>query len=120
MNKIKTKEHTIDATGRSLGRVATEAAILLRGKDDAAFLRHIAGTAKVKIINASKIRLINNKLNTKYYKHYSGYPGGMKKEMMAQVVSQKGFSEVFKKAVYGMLPGNKLRPLMMKNLIVTD
>ncbi|MEK7478278.1 MAG: 50S ribosomal protein L13 [Patescibacteria group bacterium] len=114
------QEHIIDAEGKSLGRVATEAAILLRGKNDATFERHIAGTAKVKVINASKIKLLNNKLNTKYYKHYSGYPGGMKKEMMAQVVTKKGYGEVFRKAIYGMLPGNKLRPLMMKNLTILD
>lgn len=114
------KEYTIDAAGRTLGRVATEAAILLRGKNEPTFERHIGGTAKVKIINASQIRLINDKLNAKYYKHYSGYPGGMKKETMAHMVTKKGFSEVFKKAVYGMLPGNKLRPEMMKNLTISD
>ena len=114
------KDHTIDANGKSLGRVATEAAILLRGKNQADFEKHIAGTAKVKIINASKIKLLNDKPNTKYYKHYSGYPGGMKKEVMAHVITKKGYGEIFRKAVYGMLPGNKLRPMMMKNLTIVD
>ncbi len=115
----KTK-YTIDATGRSLGRVAQEAAVFLMGKNLVDYERHLIPNVFVNVINVSKIKNTQKKLKQKKYAHYSGYPGGLRYETMEQVISQKGYGEVMKRAVYGMLPTNKLRPLMMKNLIIQE
>jgi len=114
------KEHIIDATNQSLGRTASKAAVLLMGKNSPEFARNIVAKVKVKITNASKIKVTEKKLLTKEYKNYSGYPGGLRIQTMKKVTGDKGFSEVMKKAVRGMIPSNKLRPLIMKNLIVTE
>lgn len=115
-----TKEYKIDATGRTLGRVATEAATLLRGKNSVAFERHIAPKSKVIIENASKMKITQKKMDEKLYRHYSGYPGGLRTQNLKQVIARKGLAEPLKKAVRGMLPDNKLRPIMMKNLLITE
>lgn len=110
------KTHEIDAKGRSLGRVATEAALKLRGKDEAGYQPHLAPKNKVRILNANQIVVTGNKLRQKEYSRYTGYPGGLRKERMEQVIDKKGYEEVIKKAIYGMLPANKLRSICMKNL----
>lgn len=113
-------EHTIDAKGKKLGRVASEAAALLIGKNTVSFARNTIPTAKVKIINASKLDITARKIGSKSYKAYSGYPGGLKVTAMKKMVLDKGMAEPFRKAIGGMLPKNKLKPLMMKNLIITE
>jgi len=117
---MKKTEHTIDAEGQTIGRVASQAAELLRGKDSADFERNLVCGAKVTVVNASKIKVINNKLGTIYHKHYSGYPGGMKFEMNDVVAAKKGYRELIRLAVHGMLPDNKLKPLFMKNLTISE
>lgn len=114
-----TKEYTLDATGKKLGRIATEAANLLRGKTEASFERHVMPKVKVTIINASKIDLSNKKLEEEYTR-YSGYPGGLKRETRGHLIDRKGYKDVFTKAVYGMIPGNRLRSLIMKNLTINE
>lgn len=113
-------EYTIDAQGKKLGRIASEAAVILMGKNKPDFVRNAAPAVKVKIINASKISSTNKKMSNKVYKNYSGYPGGLKETTMKKVVADKGMKEVLKIAVKGMLPINKLRPKMIKNLIITE
>lgn len=113
-------KHTIDATNKSMGRVASEAAKLLMGKNTAEFVRNAAPKVSVEITNVSKARISGKKLDTKEYKKYSGYPGGLKTFSMRKVVDDKGFKEVFRKAVYGMLPQNKLKSKMMKNLTISE
>jgi len=113
-------EHTIDASGKSLGRVATQAAVFLMGKDSPAFARNVAPTVKVTIVNASKTKIDPKKMKEKTYQSYSGYPGGRKVINMGKMIEKKGYEEVFRKAVRGMLPSNRLRQVMMKNLIVTE
>jgi len=113
-------EHKIDATNRSLGRVASEAATLLRGKDSANFERHVEPKSKVSIFNASKVNISEKKLGQKEYTHYTGYPGGLRKIGMGRLLEQKGCDELLRKAVKGMLPANKLRPKMLKNLVIID
>lgn len=103
-----------------MGRIAAQAAIILRGKDTAAFERNVIGNVKVMIVNASKIKLINDKLNNKTYRSHSGFPGGDKKQTMAQLVTKGGYKKAFEKAIYGMLPANKLRPVMLANLTITE
>lgn len=114
------KEHILDAKGKILGRVASEAAFLLRGKDDPSFAPNTAPSLTVKIINASKVKITEKKLKTKEYVSYTGYPGGLNKATAEEVAAKKGYSELFTKAVSGMLPNNKLKSIMMKNLIITE
>jgi large subunit ribosomal protein L13 len=113
-----THEYTIDATNKRLGRLASEVAVLLMGKQLPDFARNKVPKVAVSVENIEQLDLAAKKKDTKTYDHYSGYPGGRKEYNMNKVIADKGTSEVFKKAVYGMLPGNKLRPEMMKNLTI--
>jgi len=114
------KEHTIDATNKAIGRVATEAAVFLMGKDTPAFRRNTAPNVKVTISNSSKAKIDTKKMREKKYNSYSGYPGGLKTVNMEKMIEKKGYAEVFKKSVRGMLPANKLRKIMMNNLIIEE
>lgn len=113
-------EHIIDANGQSIGRTASKAAVILLGKNDPSFAPNAVASVKVKIINAGKASVSEKKLKTATYERYSGYPGGLKTETMEHLASRKGMGEIFRRAVYGMLPANKLRARMMKNLAITD
>jgi len=113
-------DYKIDATKRSLGRVASEATQFLMGKNLPNFERNKVAESKVHIINASKIKINLTKLKTKEYIKYSGYPGGLKKKTMEEVVAKKGYTEILKKAIYGMLPSNKLRSIIIKNLTISE
>ena len=110
---------TIDAAGKSLGRVASEAAVVLRGKDSPSFERNTAPKNKVTIENASKMLITEKKRQTKNYQHYTGHPGGQRDQSMAEVIAKKGYEEVLRKAVFGMIPSTRLRPGIMKNLTIT-
>lgn len=109
-------EYTVDAKGRSLGRVASEAAMVLMGKNLPTYEKHTVSGNVVKIINSESLNVEPKKMATKEYERYSGYPGGLKKEKMTQLVDRKGMEEVLKLAIYGMLPANKLRAKLMKNI----
>ncbi len=113
-------EYKIDASNRAVGRVATEAAMFLMGKNTPEFQRHISPKVKVIISNVSKAKITQKKMKEKEYQRYSGYPGGLKKRTMEEVITKKGYKEVFEKAIYGMLPANRLRSGMMKNLVIND
>lgn len=114
------KEHKIDATGRSLGRVASEAATLLMGKNEPSFVRHKLSGNKVVIVNASKLAISQKKMDEKEYTRHSGYPGSLRKETLGSFIKRRGYGEALRKAVRGMLPDNKLRPEMLKNLEITE
>lgn len=118
--KTEKKEYVIDATGKALGRVATEAANVLRGKDTVTFVKHLAPKITVKVINAGRLDVTQKKMREKIYKHYTGHPGGLRETSLTRLVEKKGWAEPIKKAVYGMLPANRLRAVIMKNLIITD
>ncbi len=109
--------YKIDATAKILGRLATEIAVILRGKNLANFTLNRKPSIKVEISNVGKIRVSGDKEKSKLYWHYSGYPGGIYKTNYADLKRQN-HSLILKKAVYGMLPKNRLRAKMMKNLIV--
>ncbi|MDO8591275.1 MAG: 50S ribosomal protein L13 [bacterium] len=113
-------KYTIDATGKKLGRVASEAAVFLLGKNQAQFVRNKVVGGEVEILNTSKADISEKKLLQKTYARYSGYPGGLRTPSMRNVVEKKGYREVFLLAVYGMLPSNKLRSKIMKNLTVKE
>jgi len=121
MKKAITKEtKVIDASGRTLGRVASEVAMSLMGKTKATFERHVYSGIPVKVINASKLRITAKKLESIYHTRYSGNPGGLRILTGAFTKETKGLKELIKLAIYQMLPGNKLRRTMMKNLTITD
>ena len=113
-------EYTIDAQNKKLGRVASEVAIILMGKNRVDFVRNAIPDVKVKISNAGKIFTTNKKMDDKIYKNYSGYPGGLRERSMKKVISDKGMKAVLRIAIKGMLPKNKLRDRMMQNLIITE
>lgn len=113
-------KYTIDATKRAPGRIATEVAVLLMGKNRADFAKNKIPAVDVEVINASAMLLNANKLRDKSYARHSLYPGGLTLESMAHVVETKGPKEVLRRAIVGMLPKNKLRPQMMKNLKIRD
>jgi len=116
--KVDTK--VIDATGRTLGRIASEIAISLLGKDKTTFKRNVLSGGPVKIINAAKLRASQKRLEGIYHTRYSGMPGGLRILKGTETVEKKGMKELIRLAVYRMLPSNKLRKAMMKNLTIED
>lgn len=118
--QIKKEEKIVDAKGRTLGRVASEVAGLLLGKNKASFQRNIYSGSPVKVINASKLRITVKKLAEIYHTRYSGIPGGLRVISGTETLEKRGLKELIKLATYQMLPGNKLRREMMKHLKVED
>lgn len=109
-------EHTIDAKGKSLGRIASQAATFLMGKNSPDFRRDRVSTNKVLVLNAGSLLIDPKKLSNKTYKRYSGYPGGLKIESMSNLKERSGIEEILKLAIYGMLPSNKHRAILMQNI----
>lgn len=114
------KTHTIDATNIPLGRLSSKVAALLNGKDSINFVKNKVEEVKVKVINGSKVKVTGNKMKEAVHKSYSGYPGGLKEKPLSYVVSSKGYSEIIKHSVYGMLPKNRLQDIRIKNLIIEE
>ncbi|USN88729.1 MAG: uL13 family ribosomal protein [Candidatus Nomurabacteria bacterium] len=114
-----TRVHTIDATGKRLGKVATEAATVLQGKDQVTFARHTVEAVTVEIQNVSKMDIPEGKKG-EIYQSYSGYPGGRRTETLEHLGERLGYSEVVRRTIAGMLPDNKLKKRLMKQLIVTE
>lgn len=112
-------EYTIDAAGKTLGRVASEAAKMLMGKTSADYTPNKRSDVKVNITNASKLYIGEKKRTAKTYVSYSGYPGGLKRARLQEVISKKGHAEPLRLAVYRMLPRNTFRTARMKNLHIT-
>ncbi len=113
-------EYKLDAKGKRLGRFATEIAVLLMGKNLPDFSRNAVSKVKVVVENASLLDIDPKKLESKVYQSYSGYPGGRKEVKMSKLIEDKGVSAAIMNAVYGMLPKNKLRSEMIKNLEIKD
>lgn len=110
--------YTIDATDRTLGRVASEAAHALLGKRSVHFAKNQALPVKVVIENAGKLHLTDRNTKGKIYLRYTGYPGGQREMRMDEMLAKHGIGEVVKKTVDGMIPRNKLRKPRMMNLVV--
>lgn len=117
---VKAITYTIDASDQSLGRLASKAAILLRGKNDVLYTPHLKPVNKVIIENASKLKVSEKKASQKTYFRHSHQPGGDKYPTLSQVVSKKGYKEILRKAIYGMLPDNRQRAIMMNNLKISE
>ncbi|MEG2510769.1 MAG: 50S ribosomal protein L13 [Bacilli bacterium] len=109
--------YIIDAENQVLGRVASKAAFLLRGKHKPTYTPHIDGGDNIIIINASKVVLTGDKLDKKIYYNHSGYPSGLR-ERTAKVMKEKYPVEMVERAVKGMLPNGRLGRQMYKKLFV--
>jgi len=111
---------TIDAEGKTLGRVASAAAKALLGKHTPTFTKHLVAEIEVTILNANKIKVTGAKEGDKTYVRYSGYPGGQKKEKYSSLITRRGHREVIRRAVLGMLPKNRLQARRIKLLTIKD
>jgi large subunit ribosomal protein L13 len=113
-------KYTFDATDKKPGRLAAELAVLLMGKNRADFAKNTMPDVSIEVTNANAMSFDAKKLIDKKYASHSGYPGSLKLPSMQQLKDKKGGKEILRRAVLGMLPKNKLRPRMIKNLKITD
>lgn len=113
--EVKRQWHLIDVKGRVLGQVATQISKLLVGKDKPTFTRNVDGGDYVVVINAKEVHITGNKPNTKMYYRHSGFPGGIWESNFAELIEKKP-QDVIERAVYNMLPKNKLRADRMTRL----
>lgn len=111
----ESKNYTIDAVGKTLGRLASQVAVLLRGKDQPDFLPYLEPKNQIVVFNTDKIKVSGKKMRQKIYHYHSGYPGGLKVKSL-QEAWIKNSRQVFQEAVYGMLPKNRLRDKIIRNL----
>lgn len=114
---MKRQYHLFDAEGKVLGRLATEIAKTLSGRNKTDYVPNIDGGDFVIVINSDKVRVTGNKAEGKIYHHFSGYPGGISSISFKDLI-KKDSRKVIKNAVFGMLPKNKLRDKMMLRLNV--
>ena len=114
-SEVQRKWHLIDAEGKTLGRLSTEIAKLLRGKHKVTFTPHVDGGDYVVVINADKIEVTGKKRDNKVYRHHTGYIGNLK-EINFKKLQEKKPEEIIRLSVSGMLPKKKLRAPMMKRL----
>ena len=115
--EVNRKWYVVDAEGKSLGRVASKVATVLRGKHKATFTPNTDCGDFVIIINAEKVNLTGNKLDAKMYYNHSGYPGGLR-ERSARTMRENYPTEMIERAVKGMLPKGRLGRQMGKKLFV--
>jgi len=111
-------EHRIDAANKILGRLATEVAVKLRGKQDSRFDTARFRPQRVVVYNTDRIKLTGRKIFQKQYFRHSGYPGGLKAESL-QDLKARDSREVVRRAVAGMLPKNRSRKRFLAHLILT-
>ena len=116
-SEIKRHWHVIDASGRVLGKLATEVAQLIMGKHKPIYTRHLDVGDYVVVTNAGKVVLTGNKTQQKVYHRHTGYPGGLKTVTFEKMIAEKP-TWVIEHAVKGMLPKNRLGAAMIKKLKV--
>lgn len=115
--EVSRKWYVIDAQGKPLGRVATQVAMILRGKHKVTYTPNVDCGDYVIVINAKDVILTGNKLAQKKYYHHSGYPGGLKETTYSDLMAKKP-EFVMERAVKGMLPHNRLGRQMFRKLFV--
>lgn len=115
--EVKETWHLVNAEGRTLGRLAARVAAVLRGKHRPTFTPNVDLGDHVVIVNAEKVRLTGSKMETKLYRHHSGYPGGLKTTTAAHLF-RKDPTELLTRAIEGMLPKTPLGNGMAKKLRV--
>ena len=114
---VDRKWYVIDAEGKTLGKLAVEAAMILRGKKKPIYTPHIDTGDYVIVINAEKVCVTGKKESDKIYKHHSGYPGGLKETPLKELRAKQP-EEIIRHAVKGMMPKGKLGRQMFKKLKV--
>lgn len=114
---VQRKWYLVDAEGKTLGRLAAKVATLLRGKHKPTFTPHVDTGDHVVIVNAEKVVLTGNKMESKTYSTHSGFPGGLK-TLTAEHIHRKDPTKLLTKAIEGMLPKNPLGNHMAKKLRV--
>ena len=115
--EVERKWYVIDAEGKTLGRLASEVASILRGKKKPIYTPHVDTGDYVIVINAEKVRVTGKKEEQKIYKSHSGYPGGLKETTLRELRAKKP-EEIIRHAVKGMMPKGKLGRQMFKKLKV--
>lgn len=116
---MEKKEYIIDAEGKRLGRVATEASSVLLGKNTTHFAKNIVEPVIVKIVNAKKLDITEKRAEHEFQR-YTGFPGGRRVETLGHLAERRGYEEVIRRVISGMLPKNKLHKLRLQNLEVTE
>jgi large subunit ribosomal protein L13 len=114
---IQREWRVVDADGATLGRLASQIAVILRGKHRTSFTPSLDTGDPVIVLNAGKIKVTGNKLKDKMYVRHSGYPGGFRAENLERLLERRP-EEVIRRAVRGMLPQNRLGEQMMRKLHV--
>lgn len=114
---VERKWYVVDAEGKTLGRLASELAVLLRGKHKPQFTPHVDTGDFVVVVNAEKVVVTGRKADHKVYRRHSGYPGGLRTTSYEEMMRRKP-AEVLRKAVYGMMPKNRLARRQVKKLKV--
>ena len=115
--EVKRDWHLIDAKGKIVGRLATEISTFLMGKHKPIYTQHTDMGDYVVLINSEKVKFSGRKEDKKLYRSHSGYPGGFK-ELTAKLMREKHPERIIEKAVFGMLPDNRLRKDRMKRMKV--
>lgn len=116
-NEVEHKWYVVDAKDAVLGRLATKIATYIRGKNKPIFTPNTDTGDFIIVVNAEKIKLTGNKLTDKVYYHHTGYIGGIKGETAQELLNKKP-EKIIEKAVWGMLPKNRLGRAMIKKLKV--
>ena len=113
--EIERQWYVVDAEAKTLGRLATQIADLLRGKGKPAYTPHVDTGDFVIVVNAEKVHVTGQKLDQKIYYRHSGYPGGLRERTLREQLERRP-EEVLRKAVKGMLPKNKLASAQLRKL----
>lgn len=115
MIKTERKLHQLDATGKSVGRLASQIALILRGKNKVEYQPHLDMGDIVQVSNIDKFKFTGKKMEQKVYHHYSGYQGGLKTEKIENLSPER----ILKEAVRDMLPKTKHRVNLLRRLIIS-
>lgn len=114
---MERKVHKIDAQGKIAGRLATQIAVLLQGKHKVDYQPNVDGGDAVEVANVAGLKFTGKKLGQKVYYRNTGYHGGIRTKQLKDLIVSKP-AEVLRKTIYNMLPKNKLRPKILKRLII--
>jgi len=113
--EVERKWYVVDAEGEHLGRLAAEIAKILRGKNKVQYTPHVDVGDFVVVVNAERVVVTGKKAEQRVYRRHSGYPGGMKETSYEQMLARKP-TEILRKAVYGMMPKNRLARQQFRKL----
>lgn len=116
-HEVERKWYVVDADGKTLGRLASQVASILRGKNKPTYTPHVDTGDFVIVVNAEKVAVTGKKMDQKMYRHHTGYPGGLKEMTYKQMLAKKP-EDIVAQAVKGMLPKNSLGRQMFKKLKV--